>query len=670
MKDDLIKIFIEEVNDLLQELEASLLELGNNQSDKELLNKAFRSLHTIKGAAGMYGYNEISNFTHGMETIFDNLRNDKIELSNEILTSTLNACDIIHELIADAEIKISDVAEGEAIFNFFANYQGTTNSHENKIVKIKPETNNAKEEKLFYIKFVPHLDFLSNGSNPLFLIEELKDLGDLFIVSHTENIPGIENIEPESCYLAWELILHTSKEINAIKDVFIFAEDSADLKYTEVNAKLNVNTKELFEQIKNKIEKLKIKDFESVPAIIAELTTVEKSRQVKSINKHSEVNPVVKVKSEKLDKLVNLVGELVTVQAGLSQNVKENTFAGLEQIAEEIERITWELRDNTLNLRMVPFNTLSNKLQRLVRDLSLELGKDIEFEINGGETELDKGMVEKLNDPLMHIIRNSVDHGIELPEERIKNNKFPKGKITLSAIHSGDSVLIKITDDGKGLNKNKILDKAVKNKLVGKNEDLSDAEIINLIFAPGFSTAENVTNVSGRGVGMDVVKRTIEELGGRVSLASTENQGCELRLILPLTMAIIEGLLVKIGCNYFVLPLKTVEEVVEITNEKINSSNNHSLISVRNSFVPYIKLRERFFINGDLPEIQQIVIVSDSEERVGLLVDNVIGQHQSVIKSLGKEYKNIEEVSGGTILGDGTMALILNTNKFLTECEK
>lgn len=670
MKNDLIKIFIEEVTDLIQELEASLLALEKDASNKELLNKSFRALHTIKGAAGMYGYNEISSFTHCMETIFDNLRNDKIKLTNEILTYTLNACDVINKLITDTELKIAEVPDGTLIYNFFSKYITNEDSESAKAETNLEKDNNLGSEKIIYIKFVPRPDFLLNGSNPLLLIEELKELGKAITVCHTEYIPDLDLIAPENCYLSWEIILLTSQNLNAVKDVFIFAEDISEIIYSDIDCKVKFTPQNLFEQIKEEINKRNIIEYKTLSKIINDVTESEKNNSVKNHVKHSEINPVVKVTSEKLDILVNLVGELVTAQAGLLQNVKENSRAGIEQIAEEIDRITWELRDTTLNLRMVPFSTLFNKLNRLVRDLSLELEKDIEFETSGGETELDKGMVEKLSEPLIHIIRNSIDHGIETPDERIKNNKASKGKIILSAVHSGDSVHVIVSDDGKGLIKEKIIAKAVQNKIIEKAENLSDAEIINLIFAPGFSTAENVTSVSGRGVGMDVVKRTIEELGGTVTLKSVEKEGCEIKLILPLTMAIIEGLLIKLGVNFYVIPLKAVEEVVEITRKEIYASQNHSIVSVRNNFVPYIKLRQKFSIKDAEPEIQQIVIISVGGEKIGLLVDNVIGQHQSVIKSLGKEYKHIEEISGGTILGDGTMALILNTTKFLTRSSK
>jgi two-component system chemotaxis sensor kinase CheA len=354
------------------------------------------------------------------------------------------------------------------------------------------------------------------------------------------------------------------------------------------------------------------------------------------------------------------VGELVTVQARLTQTTSAFHSTELDAIAEEVERLTVELRDNTLNIRMLPIGTTFGRFKRLVRDLSGELGKEIELATEGAETELDKTVIEKLNDPLVHLIRNSIDHGIESPAVRVSQGKPGTGTILLSAVHSGGNVIVRIKDDGKGLDKEAILAKAVEKGLVAPNVEINEKDLFGFIFHPGFSTAKNVTNVSGRGVGMDVVKRAIETLHGSIDIKSVKGSGTVITVTLPLTLAIVEGLLVAIGKNHFVIPLSLVEECVELTPEDIKKTHGKNIAFIRNELVPYIRLRNEFNIHGERPVIEQIVVTGRNGERIGFVVDKVIGEHQTVIKSLGKFYRNVEGISGATILGDGTVALIVD----------
>jgi two-component system chemotaxis sensor kinase CheA len=372
------------------------------------------------------------------------------------------------------------------------------------------------------------------------------------------------------------------------------------------------------------------------------------------------------VPAEKLDSLVNLVGELVTVQARLTQTASVLHDNELAAIAEEVERLTGELRDNTLNIRMLPIGTTFGRFKRLVRDLSNDLDKRIELITEGAETELDKTVIDRLNDPLVHIIRNSIDHGIELPSVREAQGKPGTGTIRLSASYSGASVLVTVTDDGAGLDAEAIRQKALEKGLVSPTAELTKKELFSLIFAPGFSTAKTVTNVSGRGVGMDVVRKTIDMLRGAVEVESERGSGTSVTLKLPLTLAIIDGLLVKVGGNFFVLPLSTVEECIELIHETDELRNGNCLVNVRGQLVPYIRLRETFGMEGGLPRIEQIIITEAGRGRIGFVVDDVIGEHQTVIKSLGKVYRDIDGISGATILGDGTVALILDTNRLST----
>jgi two-component system chemotaxis sensor kinase CheA len=485
-------------------------------------------------------------------------------------------------------------------------------------------------------------------------------------------VPALEELNPEKCYTGWNVLLATDKGINDIKDVFIFVEDSCRIEIRKTECDFNLNENE------SQIIKFLTDNPGSDPAllnailnpaympVVQEESKQEDKEAVKTgKSQPSESYQSIRVSSDKLDILVNLVGELVTLQARLAQTVNEQNHSKLQAVSEEIERITWDLRDNALNIRMMPVGGTFTKFKRLIRDLSQELGKEVELVIEGAETELDKNVIEKLNDPLVHIIRNSIDHGIEMPEERLWKGKPAKGRLMLSAQHSGMHVLIKISDDGAGMNKETILNKAREKGLVAPDAELSEKEILNLIFAPGFSTAKEVTSVSGRGVGMDVVKRALDNLRGSIEVASTLGEGTSIVLKLPLTLAIIEGLLVDVSGDNFIIPLNLVEECLELTKEDVKKANGKQLARVRGELVPYISLREKFSIEGEPSEVQQIVVVVDDGRRTGFLVDKVIGEHQTVLKSLGKFYENVDGVSGATILGDGTVALILDVQRLV-----
>jgi len=405
---------------------------------------------------------------------------------------------------------------------------------------------------------------------------------------------------------------------------------------------------------------------EKVQSALIEQQHVKSVRQERAAAPPQEAAASIRVPAERLDQLINLVSEMVTVQAHLTQVACAGGDATYIAISEEVERLTNELRDTALNIRMLPIGSTFSKFKRLVRDLSQELGKEIEMETFGAETELDKTVIEKLNDPLVHIIRNCIDHGIEMPEARRAAGKSSHGTVYLGAEHSGDSVLVTIRDDGGGLDRDRIRAKAIERGLISATSDVSDKEIYAQIFAPGFSTADKVTSVSGRGVGMDVVKRGIDGLRGSIGVDSVRGSGTTITLKIPLTLAIIDTLLVKIGKDHFVLPLAAVEECVELTREDVTSAHGNNLAKVRGNLTPYISLREQFEIAGECPDIEQIVIAMVHGTRIGFVVDSVIGQHQTVIKPLGRMYQDVNGVSGATVLGDGTVALILDLFK-LTE---
>jgi two-component system chemotaxis sensor kinase CheA len=402
----------------------------------------------------------------------------------------------------------------------------------------------------------------------------------------------------------------------------------------------------------------------------AALVEQQHIRSVRQKRQAAEATASIRVPAEKLDSMVNMVGELVTVQSRLSQLSARFNDRALIQVAEEVERLTSGLRENTMSIRMLPIGVACfQRFQRLVRDLSMELGKDIVLKTDGAETELDKTVIEKLNDPLIHIIRNSIDHGIEMPEVRKASGKPAQGTVHLSAEHSGANVFIRVSDDGAGLDTEAIRGKALEKGLISSDAVLSEKDIFALTLAPGFSTAKTVTSVSGRGVGMDVVKKNIDALQGSIEIESQKGVGTTITLKLPLTMAIIDGLLVRINDTHYIMPLAAIEECVELTREDVARAHGKHMASIRDEIVPYIRLREMFFHSGDAPEIEQIVTARINDTRIGFVVDQVIGQHQTVIKSMSRIYRDIEHVSGATILGDGSVALILDMPKLAQRAE-
>lgn len=534
----------------------------------------------------------------------------------------------------------------------------------------------------YRVRFVPSRDIFLLGTNPLLLLDELRSLGQCDIAAQLGDIPSLEEINPEECYVGWDIVLTTDRNVNAIKDVFIFVEDHCELTIDEVepDEKLgeilvergDVGREELGRALSEQkrlgeilVEK-GITTSEKVESALAEQQHV---RKAKAQTKDEGISSI-RVPSNKLDVLVNLVGELVTVQARLTQTASLLQNAELASVAEEVERLTAELRDNTLNIRMLPIGTTFGRFKRLIRDLSQELKKEIEMTTEGAETELDKTVIERLNDPLVHLIRNCIDHGIERPGDREALGKPRTGTIHLSAVHSGANVVIRIADDGKGLDREAIRTKAIDTGLVSPGAELTDKEIFGFIFHPGFSTAKEVTNISGRGVGMDVVRRAIDDLRGSIEVASERGKGTTVTIKLPLTLAIVEGLLVEVGEGNFILPLSIVEECIELTREDEAKLHGRNIANIRGEIVPYIRLRREFDIKGEPPSIEQIVVTGVNGSRIGFVVDKVIGDHQTVIKNLGKLYEDVEVVSGATILGDGTLALIVDAGKVLKHIEE
>ena len=690
MNDNFGQAFKDEARELLGDLEDSLLEMEDNPQDLGIVGRVFRTMHTIKGSGAMFGYDAIASFTHNVETVYDLVRSGDLPVSKELVNLSLAARDRILAMLEVSETGVPvDQGLNEQVIEGFKRLM--PQAAQVVASPVKGEEGEgapgaaAATDATFRIRFRPHPEIFCRGTNPLGLIRELRELGVCTVVAQTSAIQTLEEIDPESCLLFWDIILTTSLGEEAIREVFIFAEDDCELSITQIDdgsrqdegggykklGEILVERGDLTcEQMGDLLGRQKkfgelavasgIIDTDAVASALLEQQHVKEQRQERQPPAQESASSI-RVTAEKLDVLVNLVGELVTVQARLSLVAQElKGHAELGSVAEEVERLISELRDNALDIRMLPIGATFSKFKRLVRDLSAELGKEIELTTHGAETELDKTVIEKLNDPLVHIIRNSIDHGIEPPEARRAKGKPGAGTVHLSAVHSGDSVLITITDDGAGLNIEAIRAKAIERKLILASEELSHQEICGLIFAPGFSTASTVSSVSGRGVGMDVVKQAIDGLRGSIQVDSEFGRGTCITLKIPLTLAIIESLLVQIGTDRFVLPLSMVDECILLTREEIDRNHGRDILQVREHLVPYLPLRRTFGVEGAPPAIQQVVICQVQGRRVGLVVDLVIGEHQTVIKSLGRIYQGVRGVSGATIMGDGRVALILD----------
>ncbi|MBK8807078.1 MAG: chemotaxis protein CheA [Bacteroidales bacterium] len=500
-------------------------------------------------------------------------------------------------------------------------------------------------------------------------------LGTCKIFTKTNKIPDYDSLECEKCYFEWEVLLVSDCSSNEIADVFIFVEDDSKL---EIQLLANYNIleyNEIVNEIEQKFELNNEIQIDNLKYIVEQhasknnKTTIKKDSNSLRNNHSKQGISSVRVDSDKLDRLMNLVSELVTTQARLGLFAESQELPELTAISENIQKLTRELRDNAFSIVLIPIETMITRFQRLVRDLSVELGKKVAFVTSGLETELDKTLIENLLDPIMHILRNSMDHGLETPEERIRQGKPLEGKITFKAYHYGANVYIEIADDGKGINKQAILKKAIESKIIHPDQNLTEKEIFELLFKSGLSTATKVTDVSGRGVGMDVVRKKINEIRGEIEIESELGKGTKITIKLPLTLSIIDGLLVKIHNNFYIMPLGAVNKIIVEKHKKLANTYNNTL-PLDGKQVVFFNLREEFGLPETEEENEEIIIVNYEDEVVGFTVDNVVGEYQAVLKPLGKYYKNQEIISGATILGDGTVALVIDTNKTIRKFTK
>jgi two-component system chemotaxis sensor kinase CheA len=655
--------YLVEAADLLDQVEDIVLEVEKHPEDREAVNRLFRAFHTIKGSGAMFGFDAVAAFTHHVESALDRVRQGKQAISPALVQSILAARDHIQQLLAAApdDLGALQVAGNEIVAGLTdqTNQAPTTAAVAPSAPASIPVE--RSEAATYRIHFRPNPSLPATGLDPAALLDEVRGLGPCVIACDVTQVPPLGAADPTKCYLTWEIVLTTDRGLNAIKDVFIFAEDGSDLKIEAVPPRPEIPLRARSTPVGQPpvVAPAAPKPAEAEPTASAGANAIRSIRE-----------GVVRVPSTKLDHIVGLVGELVMNQSRLLQVSDRLNVAELAGPVEAIERLIAELRDSVLGIRMMPIGSTFSRFKRLVHDLSRDLGKDVELVTEGADTELDKTVLDQLADPLVHLIRNSIDHGIGTPQERIASGKPPRGLVRLAASHEGSHVVVTIEDDGRGLDQAAIRAKAVEKGLIAKDAELTESEIFNLIFLPGFSTAKNVTAVSGRGVGMDVVRKQIDALRGGIQLASVPGRSTTISLALPLTLAIIDGLLVTIAGDPFIIPMSVVMENVELRREERTRNNGRNLVTVRGELIPYLHLREMFGIEGEEPEIEKIVIARYGRDRVGLVVDRVLGSHQTVIQSLGRMFKSIGVVSGGTILGDGRVALILDLSGLVGFAEK
>lgn len=672
---DPTEVFRQEASELFEVLEGALLDLGQRPDDRDLVDSAFRALHTIKGSGAMFGFDKVASFTHEFETAFDRVRKGEIKPTQELISVALAAKDYIRALIEDPQS--TDDIIGEAILDDLKRFVSSDQPAAPVAETIEAPPLAPVESKQagwhLYLEFESHI--LRNGSNPLDLLEDLCKLGPCFVVPVTDGIPFLDEMDPEDCYLKWDVKLHAACDKDAIDDVFMFVSDEMKLTLSPLAHVEAPAPAPLFQLLDEEPAPAT-----EMPAVVAEAVAASVAEQsVAKAEPKAEAKPepkpeakrddrgiaTVRVQAERLDELMDRVGELVIAQARLTQLAATGSDLSIKLIAEEIERLASSLRDTTMGARMVPIGSLFGRFRRLIHDLSRDLSKPVEFVTTGEDTELDKTMIECLADPLVHLIRNAIDHGIEDTATRSANGKTEQGRIELAAVHSGAQVLVTVKDNGGGLNTARIRAKAEEQGLIATGAVLSDHEIHQFLFHPGFSTAQTISALSGRGVGMDVVKRTIENMRGSIDLSTRPGQGTTVTLRLPLTLAIIEGLLIRVGEGRYIIPLSAVEECIELTAED-ERSRGRNFLNVRGNLVPFLRLRDIMTASGTPDRHQKTIIISTGETHVGLVADQIIGNHQTVIKSLSKLHSDVTIFSGATILGDGTAALILDVAQLVT----
>jgi two-component system chemotaxis sensor kinase CheA len=673
-----IPSFLEESFEGLELMESGLLDL--KVGDNETIDSIFRAAHSIKGGAGTFGFDNVTEFTHLVETLLDEMRDGRREINSkdtEILLDSVDCMRILIEAARDGEDydheKVSRTSS--RLSETLGEQQSTNNNINNN------ESNESNESQSggrgYHIKFIPEHSLAKTGNDPIFIFSALKELGELSIFANTEELPALMDIDAQELYLSWHLTLLTDAEKAEVVEIFEWVEDECLLVVEPIISTLGeeyihsppINTDSVMNELSAEPQSPnKVVSQEQLPS-----TKVENEQEVAIDGKSKTIKGKgkadlgsIRVGVDKVDSLINLVGELVITQSMLSELGNDFDMTKIERLTSGLEQLlqnTKELQESVMRIRMLPISFAFNRFPRLVHDLAIKMGKEIELITHGEQTELDKTVMEQIGDPLVHLVRNAADHGIELKEVRLANGKPEKGTISLDAYHQGGNIVIEIKDDGAGINKEKVLDKAIGKGLIDGNSILTDSQVYDLLFEPGFSTAAEVTDISGRGVGMDVVKRNIQSLGGRIQVESVLGKGSTFKVNLPLTLAILDGQLVKVGSETYIIPLISIVESLQIDNKLINRvSGDMVLYRLRDDNVPVLPIYKMFNLETECTKIDKalLVVVEADRQKIGLMVDDLLAQQQVVIKSLNDNYQQVAGVSGATILGDGSVAMILD----------
>ncbi|WED23400.1 chemotaxis protein CheA [Vibrio sp. JC009] len=721
MSDEAKQIFVQESEELLQEMEDALLMMEEDPEDSEHLNSVFRAMHTIKGSGGIFGFDYIVTFTHPVETELDKARSGERPVDQDLIALLLKCKDHAAALVdfasqADTGSKLPDELEqnGQALIaEISAEQTGLTRS-EAVIVSADSETPSVEkmfEERAYADKhWLIALDFkpdtFRNGFDPLSFLRYLTNLGEIIEVMTLYRMESNEDeeMDAESCYLSFRIAFNSSATKAEIHDVFEFVADDCDIRILPPQSRQTEYIALLQEAPENETRPLgellchigaltetelnlaldhqsettseQEEDRKPLGKILVEQQVINKSVVKEALKKQETIKEKVskearsiRVDAQKLGQLINLVGELVISSASMRTKISKLNLPEVNDAASNMELLVEEIRDNALQLRMVQIGETFSRFKRVVRDVSRELGKEINLEINGGESELDKSVIEKLNDPLTHLVRNSLDHGIEMPEERVAAGKPAKGVLTLNAYHDSGHIVVEVFDDGAGLDVEKIRAKAEAKGIVQPDQVLSRQEELQLIFEPGLSTKQEASNLSGRGVGMDVVKRNIDSLRGSIELDSERGKGTRITIRLPLTLAIIDGFLVGIEQESYIIPLSMVQECIEFGADQLQQNKNY--VNFRGEVMPFIHLRSFFGLPSAEPvQRESLVIVRFGRARAALVVDNLLGEQQTVIKPLGAVFQNLSGISGATVLGSGDIALILNIQELIERAEQ
>lgn len=677
------QVFFEESLEGLDAMESGLLQISDGVApDPELINTIFRAAHSIKGGSGTFGFSEIAEFTHVIETLLDEVRDGERVLADTDVELLLRSCDCLRDMVRalqsgdsiDYSIAKPYVQAFEAILasaNSAAKAEAVSGENpmdnESSITGSASEQESSDAPSQWRIKFSPEPQILMTGNEPARLFRELAAMGALEVTADVSQVPDFPDLTVDECFISWNLLLTADVSRDEIIDVFDWVIDECDLEVTAVGKQPDTAPASVGGS------RTDLDSAEASVSMASKDSTASdseaESSEVKEIPKGgvaTTASSSIRVGIDKVDSLINLVGELVITQSMLSELGSDFDMDKLDRLANGLEQLvqnTRELQESVMQIRMLPISYAFNRFPRMIRDLSAKTGKQIELKLSGENTELDKTVMEQISDPLVHLVRNAADHGIEMPEDRAAANKPETGTIYLDAYHKGGNIVVEIRDDGRGIDPQKILEKARERGLVSQDQSLSDNEIYELIFEPGFSTAEVVSDISGRGVGMDVVRRNINNLGGRIEIESDLGQGSVFRVHLPLTLAILDGQLVRIGDQIYVIPLVAIVESLQIKGDLVNKvSGDMVLYRLREDNVPIIPVYQEFNIRADNTELEDalLVVVEGDGHKVGLLVDDLLAQQQVVIKSLETNYQRVEGISGATILGDGSVALILD----------